>query len=118
MIFEKNPFTTVVSMPKSFHLTPEAPTFEIHQPTLIGHSAVEYSVLVQRLFQLFLLPYRNYCMFTVQMEWMLPLIQVEISVEVYYSNGLIQWAQTKLVHMTLGNTSVLCTSLVCAHCIV
>ena len=25
--------------------------------------------------------------------------------------------QTKLVHMTLGNTSVLCTSLVCAHCI-
>ena len=29
----------------------------------------------------------------------------------------IQWAQTKLVHMTLGNTSVLCTSLVCAHCI-
>ena len=56
-------------------------------------------------------------MFTVQMEWMLPLIQVEISVEVYYSNGLIQWAQTKLVHMTLGNTSVLCTSLVCAHCI-
>ena len=36
MIFEKNPFTTVVSMPKSFHLTPEAPTFEIHQPTLKG----------------------------------------------------------------------------------
>ena len=30
---------------------------------------------------------------------------------------MIQWAQTKLVHMTLGNTSVLCTSLVCAHCI-
>ena len=29
----------------------------------------------------------------------------------------IQWAQTKLVHMTLGNTNVLCTSLVCAHCI-
>ena len=30
---------------------------------------------------------------------------------------IIQWAQTKLVHMTLGYTSVLCTSLVCAHCI-
>ena len=29
----------------------------------------------------------------------------------------IQWAQTKLVHMTLGYTSVLCTSLVGAHCI-
>ena len=37
MIFEKNPFTTAVSMPKSFHLTPEALTFEIHQPTLLGH---------------------------------------------------------------------------------
>ena len=35
MIFEKNPFTTAVSMPKSFHLTPYSPTFEIHQPTLI-----------------------------------------------------------------------------------
>ena len=35
MIFEKNPFTTAVSMPKSFHLTPMSPTFEIHQPTLI-----------------------------------------------------------------------------------
>ena len=35
MIFEKNPFTTAVSMPKSFHLTPMSPTFEIHQPTLM-----------------------------------------------------------------------------------
>ena len=35
LIFEKNPFTTAVSMPKSFHLTPCTPTFEIHQPTLI-----------------------------------------------------------------------------------
>ena len=35
MIFEKNPFTTAVSMPKSFHLTPCTPTFEIHQPTLM-----------------------------------------------------------------------------------
>ena len=38
MIFEKNPFTTAVSMPKSFHLTPMSPTFEIHQPTLIHYS--------------------------------------------------------------------------------
>ena len=38
MIFEKNPFTTAVSMPKSFHLTPMSPTFEIHQPTLMGQS--------------------------------------------------------------------------------
>ena len=30
---------------------------------------------------------------------------------------LVQWEPTKLVHMTLGNTSVLCTSLVGAHCI-
>ena len=37
MIFEKNAFTTAVSMPKSFHLTPEALTFEIHQPTLMGY---------------------------------------------------------------------------------
>ena len=37
MIFEKNPFTTAVSMPKSFHLTQMSPTFEIHQPTLIAH---------------------------------------------------------------------------------
>ena len=29
----------------------------------------------------------------------------------------IQWTPTKLVHMTLSNTSVLCTSLVVAHCI-
>ena len=35
LIFEKNPFTTAVSMPKSFHLTPCTPTFEIHQPTLM-----------------------------------------------------------------------------------
>ena len=35
MIFEKNPFTTADSMPKSFHLTPFSPTFEIHQPTLV-----------------------------------------------------------------------------------
>ena len=35
MIFEKNPFTTAVSIPKSFHLTPFSPTFEIHQPTLV-----------------------------------------------------------------------------------
>ena len=27
----------------------------------------------------------------------------------------IQWAPTKLVHMTLGYTSVLCSSLVGAH---
>ena len=40
MIFEKNPFTTAVSMPKSFHLTPEAPTFEIHQPTLLIHQCL------------------------------------------------------------------------------
>ena len=33
MIFEKNPFTTAVSIPKSFHLTPEAPTLKnINQP--------------------------------------------------------------------------------------
>ena len=38
MIFEKNPFTTAVSMPKSFHLTPMSPTFEIHQPTLMRDS--------------------------------------------------------------------------------
>ena len=37
MIFEKNPFTTAVSTPKSFHLAPYSPTFEIHQPTLILH---------------------------------------------------------------------------------
>ena len=30
---------------------------------------------------------------------------------------MIQWAQTKLVHGTLVLPSVLCTSLVCAHCI-
>ena len=35
MIFEKNPFTTAVCMPKSFRLTPFSPTFKIHQPTLI-----------------------------------------------------------------------------------
>ena len=52
--------------------------------------------------------YCKHCTSIVQTERMLPLIQVELSVEVYYSNGLIQWAQTKLVHMTLGNTSVLC----------
>ena len=33
--------------------------------------------------------------------------------DLYY----IQWAQTKLVHRTLVLPSVLCTSLVCAHCI-
>ena len=39
MIFEKNPFTTAVSIPKSFHLTPEAPTLKnIDQP---------YSYIVQ-----------------------------------------------------------------------
>ena len=32
------------------------------------------------------------------------------------SEAVIQWAPTKLVHMTLGYTSVLCTSLVGAHC--
>jgi len=33
MIFEKNPFTAAVSIPKSFHLTPEAPTLKnIDQP--------------------------------------------------------------------------------------
>ena len=37
MIFEKNPSTTAVSMPKSFHLTPMSPTFKIHQPTLVAH---------------------------------------------------------------------------------
>ena len=41
MIFEENPFTTAVSMPKSFHLTPMSPTFEIHQPTLVEHVLVE-----------------------------------------------------------------------------
>ena len=40
MIFEKNPFTTAVSIPKSFHLTPFLPTFEIHQPTLMVHSII------------------------------------------------------------------------------
>ena len=40
MIFEKNPITTTVSIPKSFHLTPFSPTFEIHQPTLTGHIPV------------------------------------------------------------------------------
>ena len=35
MIFEKNPFTTAVSIPKSFHLTPFSPTFGIHHPTLM-----------------------------------------------------------------------------------
>ena len=33
MIFEKNPFTSEVPIPKIFHLTPSSPTFEIHQPT-------------------------------------------------------------------------------------
>ena len=37
MIFDKNPFATAVSIPKSFHLTPYSPTFEIHQPTLLSH---------------------------------------------------------------------------------
>ena len=37
MIFEKNPFPTAVSVPKSFHFTKLSPTFEIHQPTLIEH---------------------------------------------------------------------------------
>ena len=33
MIFEKNPFTTAVSIPKSFHLTPPSPTLKnIDQP--------------------------------------------------------------------------------------
>ena len=33
MIFEKNPFTTAVSIPKSFHMTSEAPTLKnIDQP--------------------------------------------------------------------------------------
>ena len=31
LIFEKNPFTTAVSILKRFHLTPFLPTFEIHQ---------------------------------------------------------------------------------------
>ena len=53
MIFEKNPFTTAVSMPKSFHLTPMSPTFEIHQPTLLGYRLGNR--LVNRL-RLFLLP--------------------------------------------------------------
>ena len=39
MIFEKNPFTTAVSIPKSFHLTPYSPTFEIHQPTQIRYKS-------------------------------------------------------------------------------
>ena len=42
LIFEKNPFTTAVSMPKGFHLTPEAPTFEIHQPTLMYQYVTMY----------------------------------------------------------------------------
>ena len=51
--------------------------------------ALEYFVLVRRSFWLFSLPYRNYCTSTVQTDRMLPLIQEEISVEVYYSNGQI-----------------------------
>ena len=35
-----------------------------------------------------------------------------------YGEGIVDCQpNTKLVHMTLGNTSVLCTSLVGAHCI-
>ena len=37
MIFEKNPFTTADSVPKSFHLNQFSPNFEIHQLTLISH---------------------------------------------------------------------------------
>ena len=39
------------------------------------------------------------------------------TISLWINNKYIQWVQTKLVHMTLGNTSVLCTSFVCAHCI-
>ena len=45
MMFEKNPFTTAVSIPKSFHLTPFSPTFEILQPTLVEYSqGVDFGV--------------------------------------------------------------------------
>ena len=37
LIFEKNPFTTAVSIPKSFHLAQQAKYSEIHQPTLVLH---------------------------------------------------------------------------------
>ena len=37
LIFEKNPFTTAVSIPKSFHLAQQAKYSEIHQPTLMKH---------------------------------------------------------------------------------
>ena len=37
LIFEKNSFTTAVSIPKSFHMTIEALCSEIRQPTLINH---------------------------------------------------------------------------------
>ena len=36
-IFEQNLFTTAVSIPKSFHITPICPTFEKCQPTLMYH---------------------------------------------------------------------------------
>ena len=36
-ISEQNPFTTEVSMPKSFHMAPLCPTFEKCQPTLMLH---------------------------------------------------------------------------------
>ena len=36
LTFEKNPFTTAVSIPKSFHMTIEALCSEIHQPTLMA----------------------------------------------------------------------------------
>ena len=42
MIFEKNLFTTAVSIPKSFHLTQFSPTFEIHQSTLIWYKTFLY----------------------------------------------------------------------------
>ena len=38
MIFEENLFTTAVSIPKSFHLAPFLPTFEIHKPTLLCYT--------------------------------------------------------------------------------
>ena len=47
-IFEKNPFTTEVSIHKRVDLTPWIPTFKIHQPPLVMH--VSLGCLIKALF--------------------------------------------------------------------
>ena len=44
LIFEKNPFTTAVSIPKSFHMAQKALCSEIHQPALILHTNASVEV--------------------------------------------------------------------------